>query len=337
LTIDGISCNNIIGLTVYTVTAWTIIALDDKKTQFIGEAMKFTDLFGKATSRWIRYSDYDAKQDDNGEWFILPSVDSTPVVYDPIECAEQIMVDALNIGLKIVMGDKQFYDDNRLAAEMCVFAEKYGLMGFMTGLPTTPEFMNYDAAHLLKNRFIRKETMPSKDFAKLFFPFDDRLNENPNPNRRYIKDDGSIMVSLAVRNKPKAIEMAYQKTYAEPVNWMFTQFKDWFVTYYSVVAHNEEKDAREAEFYRETLAAFDYAVPTFHLEMFDKIPVMVWDFPSLMQIIHLVFGLMITDEKQPLRSCKYCNRVFVAQHPKAEFCQHNCKNKFNVYKSRDKK
>ena len=71
MTIDGISCNNIIGLTVYTVTAWTIIALDDKKTQFIGEAMKFTDLFGKATSRWIRYSDYDAEQDDNGEWFIL--------------------------------------------------------------------------------------------------------------------------------------------------------------------------------------------------------------------------------------------------------------------------
>ena len=33
--------------------------------------MKFTDLFGKATSRWIRYSDYDAEQDDNGEWFIL--------------------------------------------------------------------------------------------------------------------------------------------------------------------------------------------------------------------------------------------------------------------------
>ena len=29
--------------------------------------MKFTDLFGKATSRWIRYSDYDAKQDDSGE------------------------------------------------------------------------------------------------------------------------------------------------------------------------------------------------------------------------------------------------------------------------------
>ena len=51
----------------------------------------------------------------------------------------------------------------------------------------------------------------------------------------------------------------------------------------------------------------------------------------------LVFGLMITDEKQPLRFCKYCNRMFIAKHPKAEFCRHECRNKFNVYKSRDKK
>ena len=30
--------------------------------------MKFTDLFGKATSRWIKYSEYDAVQAENGDW-----------------------------------------------------------------------------------------------------------------------------------------------------------------------------------------------------------------------------------------------------------------------------
>ena len=178
--------------------------------------------------------------------------------------------------------------------------------------------------------------MPSKEFAKLFFPFDEKLNENPNPNKAYRKDDGSLMVSLAVRNKPKAIEMAYQRTYAEPLDWLYTQFKDWAILYYATIAHNQEKDAREAEFYREVIAAYDGQVPSFHLEIFDKIPVMVWDFHSLMAVIHLVFGLLVTDDKQPLRSCKYCNRAFIAQHPKAEFCTHGCKNKFNVYKSRGK-
>ncbi|MCL1882333.1 MAG: hypothetical protein FWF81_01080 [Defluviitaleaceae bacterium] len=294
--------------------------------------MKFADLFGRASARWIRYSDYDARKNQNGEWFITPAKNSTPAVYDPIENAEQMVVDALNIGLRCLAPDQ---DSNRLAAEICVFAEKYGLLGFMTALPTTPEFMNYDTVYLPKNRHIRKESMPSKEYAKIFFPFDETLNTDPNPYKRYPKDDGSIMVSLAVRNKPKAIEMCYQRGYAEPLDWLYTQFKDWAILYYAALAHSEEKDPEEAEFYRDVIAAYDGNVPSFHIEIFDK-PTLVWDFHSLMTVIHLVFGLMITDDKQPLRSCKHCNRAFIATHPRAEFCTHQCKNKYNVYKTRAK-
>jgi hypothetical protein len=108
--------------------------------------MKFKELFGKAVARWIRYSEYDAeKVEETGEWYIMPTKGATAVVYDPIENIEEIVVEALNIGLKFMTTEKEFYDDSRMAAEMCVFAEKYGLMGFMTALPTTPEFMEYDS------------------------------------------------------------------------------------------------------------------------------------------------------------------------------------------------
>jgi hypothetical protein len=295
--------------------------------------MKFANLFGRASSRWIKYSEYNVLQDDSGEWYVAPSPSSTPAVYDPIENAEQIVVDALNIGLRCISANQ---DNNRIAAEICVFAEKYGLLGFMTALPTTPEFMNYDTVYLPKNRHIRKESMPSKEYAKTFFPFDENLNVNSNPKKHYTKNDGAIMVSLAARSKPIAIEMCYRRGYAEPFDWLYTQFKDWAVLYYATLAHGEEKDPQEAEFYRDVIAAYDGNVPSFHIEIFDKIPTLVWDFHSLMMVIHLVFGLMITDDKQPLRSCKHCNRVFIAKHPKAEFCQHGCKNKYNVYKSRDR-
>jgi hypothetical protein len=173
--------------------------------------------------------------------------------------------------------------------------------------------------------------MPSKEYAKTFFPFDEKLNVDQNPHGYYTKDDGSIMVSLAVRNKPKAIEMCYRRSYAEPLDWLYTQFKDWAILYYSIIAHGEEKDPQEAEFYREVIAAYDGNVPSYHIEIFDK-PTLVWDFHSLMVVIHLVFGLMITDDKQPLRSCKHCNRVFTAKHPKAVFCVHGCKNKYKFIK-----
>lgn len=300
--------------------------------------MKFADLFGKATSRWIKYSEYDAARAQNGDWYIMPVKDALPSVYDPIEKAEEMVVEALNIGLKLMGGARDFYTDERMIAEICVFAEKYGLLGFMTGLPTTPEFMEYESVYLPKNRHIRKESMPSKEYAKLFFPFDDKLNENPNPNRRYVKEGGGIMVSLAARTKPKAVEMAYQQTYAESADWLFTQFKDWAIIFVGSFLHYElvdTKEAEDAELYRQAIAAFDGNVPSFHIELFDK-PVMVWDFHSLMAVIHLVLGLMITDDNQPLRSCKYCNRAFVAKHPKAEYCKPSCKNKHNVYKSRGK-
>ena len=297
--------------------------------------MKFNELFGKAASRWVKYSEYDAQVlDDTGDWYILPTRDAVVSVYDPIENIEDIVIEALNIGQKLMSTDKEFYNDTRMAAEMCVFAEKFGLMGFMTALPTTPDFMEYDTAYFPKNRHIRKESIPSKEFAKIFFPFSE-LNENPNPNKVYHRDDGSLMVSLAARSKPRAVEMSYQRSYAESIDWLATQFKDWALIFMASILHYESKDPLQAELYRKAIAAFDGNVPSFHIELFDK-PVMVWDFHSLMSVINVVLGLLITDDGKPLRACKYCNRAFIAKHAKAEFCKPSCKNKYNVYKSREK-
>jgi len=201
--------------------------------------MKFAELFGRATARWVKYSEYDAAKGKDGEWYIAPVKGAVQSVYDPIENAEAMVVDALNVGLKCLSGA---YEDERIVAEICVFAEKYGLLGFIAALPTTPEFMEYETVYLPKNRYIRKESMPSKEYAKLFFPFDDTLNDKPNPYKHYKKADGSIMVSLAARNKPIAVEMCYQPNYAESCEWLITQFKDWAVIFGSSFLHYETAD-----------------------------------------------------------------------------------------------
>ena len=61
-------------------------------------------------------------------------------------------------------------------------------------------------------------------------------------------------------------------------------------------------DTLQAELYSQAIAAFDGNVPSFHIELFEK-SVMVWDFSSLMAVIHLVLGVLITDEAQPHRVC----------------------------------
>ena len=64
----------------------------------------------------------------------------------------------------------------------------------------------------------------------------------------------------------------------------------------------DEPDPLMQELHRKSISVFDGNVPSFHIELFDK-PTLVWDFHSLMLTIHIVLGLLLTDESKPLRSC----------------------------------
>ena len=52
------------------------------------------------------------------------------------------------------------------------FVTRYGLLGLMTALPTTPSFMEYEAVYLPKNHFIKEESMATDQYLSLFYPFD---------------------------------------------------------------------------------------------------------------------------------------------------------------------
>ena len=61
-------------------------------------------------------------------------------------------------------------------AAILEFVTKYGLLGLMTALPTTPSFMDYEAVYLPKNHFIKVETMETEDYLALFYPFEQLLS-----------------------------------------------------------------------------------------------------------------------------------------------------------------
>ena len=53
------------------------------------------------------------------------------------------------------------------------FVTKHGLLGLMTALPSSPDFMDYEVTFLPKNRFIQERSMKTDAYQKLFFPFHD--------------------------------------------------------------------------------------------------------------------------------------------------------------------
>ena len=295
------------------------------------------NLFKNSSSSWVKYSEYELVEADDGIKYVKPTSAARPKIYDPLKDAENFVVDALNVGM-LQMGRKS---EKAIHAALMEFVHKYGLLGFMTALPTTPQFIEYEAAYLPKNHFLKEETMSTENYLSLFFPFEqlDFAKRGIESSWNINNDRTMMALAMTFSNEPQAMNMSFQREYCERYDWLLTQFKDWSFTFTaSFLYYNDydEIDEPTRDLYRQGMAAFGGIAPTYHIKLLDK-PTIVWDFHSLLLGVQMMFSFILTDEKNPLRCCKHCNRAFMAGHPNAAFCSPRCKNQYNVYKSRAKK
>ena len=295
------------------------------------------NIFKRASSNWVKYSEYIKIENENGNWYVMPAPDAKVKIYNILENYETMVIDALNVGLTCMNSEKTDEDKEQAIFS---FITNYGLLGLMTALPTTPQFMNYEAVYINKNQYIKDETMQTEEYLKLFFPF-----KMPNINKRKdgvswtVGGDTDMMaLALTMDKRPMAVNMGFQKEYAERYDWILKQFKDWAFTFFTSILYYEDFDRLDdttKNLYRQSMAAFDGIAPTYHIELLDT-PTMVWDFHSLLLSIQMMFSFMLVNDKNPLRICKHCNTIFKASRPSAVFCSPQCKNRYNVYKSRKK-
>ena len=122
------------------------------------------NLFQRTSSHWVRYSEYEWKTAENGMLYLTPTATAQPGIYDPLSEYQRLILDAIDIGR--MKSQKKTPQEIQKAIQ--IFAVKYGLLGLMTALPTTPNFMDYEAVYLPKNHFIRKESMSTMDYQKRF-------------------------------------------------------------------------------------------------------------------------------------------------------------------------
>ena len=294
------------------------------------------NLFERTSSHWVRYSEYEWRATEDGTLYLTPAKNAKPEIYDPLKDAQQLVLDALNIG-RLCMSKKP---DSDIQKEVRAFALKYGLFGLMTALPTTPKFMEYENVYLPKNHFIKEETMRTEDYLALFFPFDKLIVIKRGVESLWnIQNDRTMMaLAMTMSDKPMAVNMCFQREYAERYDWLKQQFTNWIFVFSTSMLYYEDYDKTDEDtrnLFRQSMAAFDGNAPTYHIALYDK-PTIVWDFHSLLLGIQMMFSFMLTDDTKPLRLCKHCTKVFVASRPSNQFCSPECKNRYNVYKSRKK-
>ena len=295
-----------------------------------------SNLFQRTSSNWVRYDKYEWKENKEGTLCITPSPDAKVSLYNPLKDSEQMVLKAVNLGLMCM--DKNNTQE-RLQNAIMDFVTGYGLLGFMTALPTTPDFITYHAVYLPKNHFIKAESMTTEKYLSYFFPFDKIDFVKKGMESSWSTDDVQMMaLIMTMKNKPQAVMMSFQKEYAERYDWLVTLFKDWTFTFMSSFLYYQDFDMlddMQKQLYRQGMAAFGGIAPTYHIELLER-PTIVWDFHSLLLGVQMMFSFMLTDEKSSLKVCKHCGNAFVASRPNSVFCSGKCKNRYNVYKSRAK-
>jgi hypothetical protein len=102
----------------------------------------------------------------------------------------------------------------------------------------------------------------------------------------------------------------------------------------SAVLYYEEKDETMRELHRRALSAYSGIAPHYWIILNDDTATLKWDFHSLLQTIQLLLSVMLTDTNRPLRVCPECDKAFYVADIRAVFCSKECKNRYNVRKSR---
>jgi hypothetical protein len=311
--------------------------------------MKLQNWFNNQKADWARFDEYIIIK-SGGKKYVTPSVSAKIAAYDSLAVAEDIIVDALNVGIMCVNNNTP---DDIVERAILDFCGKYGLLGFMTSLPTTTEFWEDESVHIPKNPILRPAKMPVKEYVDMFFlPEKQELINQKGKDMQWFLGDilgteppvglgerETYALQMKFKGMPFAQRRTFQRGYAEPYEWLYEQFRDWANMLCAVRFYFDERDETMRELHRRAMFAFGGIAPhyrvIFDAEDSDK-PKIKWDFHSLLQTIQVVLSFALTDEAQPLRICKECSKVYYAGDPRSQFCSHDCKNRYNVRKSRNK-
>ena len=253
--------------------------------------------------KYVRYSEYEIKENKKGERVAVPARNAQLETYDTTENAEEILTALLNTGRSMKEATPE-------KAEKLIldFVNRYGLLGTIAELPLNKDFYNHELVFIDDNLFMSSGVMATEDFEDLFFK-----KAKPRITKSFKLDD-----YIASRN------------YSEPITWIAEYIHELYEILLLSVKYKTEPESVSFLLNDRLKTNIRY-----RLTVTDKIQ-MQYEFHSLMGILNFTMTNLLSAEGSPLKICKHCQKAFISQNKRAEFCSERCRNQFNVYKSRAK-
>ena len=282
------------------------------KVNFRMESSSFCYVFSKYKIEEIK-----------GKKYIIPAENATKKTTSITQNIDELLIEFLNIGEKI------FYNEVLEDFELINFYTKYGSFGFMIDLAINKYFILENKVAIRDPFYINhKENvdfMNVTEYLKFFLP---KLNNKEINN--LIKKCKEIATDTKKENDLTSIineYLIYNENYAEPVELVLNYTRDLYKTLLSTIENKTV--TMDLPF----LNANHITTNIRELHLHSSFGVTI---NYLKQAIDIAYSMQMAQDVRLLKICNFCNKVFIANNPKAEYDTPQCKNKANVYKSRGK-
>ena len=214
-----------------------------------------------------------------------------------------------------------------LEEQIINFVNKYSTLGLMNDFPMNKYFCLDEKIVLKDYNYIGDSDCTTilgrEDYFKIFFPkcTDKELNELIEKAIKLTETSAMEKHITSDLNKL----LIGSNWYCEPLD-MFVQCVKYMYNLLNAIIN--KKDSVETKY-----NAFEVN----HINMFltqKEIVNIEIPITSLKQFIDFYFARTVSRDVNLLKICKFCNKAFIANNPKAEYDTPQCKNKANVYSFR---
>ena len=286
---------------------------------------------------YMKYGGYRGEYKDN-EYYMVPIPEASinaRDLYDVFSKIDNALVDLLNVGRLCSEDDN---DERMKFTATLFFVEQYGLLGFMVDAPINKDFLLENEIVLKKDNFIDKKcVIKAQDYFDLFFPFasKDQMSYSISDNKIVINSNSDLQKLLNSTSTNN--QLIYSSFYCEKIDWIVEYAKRMYKVFKSIIEMSNDKlSGYDLERAKEIITSYTVHGIPYNISLYRTNPEITWKPNSLKQALDLAFGFFMCSEKNPIKMCKHCGRVFLSKNPKAEYCSPRCRNQANVYKSREK-
>lgn len=293
------------------------------------------------TARWCKYDKYKIVSYED-KAYIMPDEGAKPSTYDAFDFSNEMLKDILSIAKELSESKEIIYPlkyeilskDKHFQELTLDFVTKYGLLGMFRYLPESYDFMD---DRKLPVRLKGSMTVNSEEFWLKYYCFEPCINcaEGFPEDIDYYKLCG-FDHSFKQTEGDRLDDLVFAKKYAEPISELLYFASRIYDHKQLLIAFYQETNEDIKEFYGDCINGSRIKTGEMGYRIQDNKIKFEWKFFSLASIIETMLLLNETNGRNEVKLCKYCGTPFIASNIKAEYDTPQCRNKANIYKSRNK-